>query len=105
MYNMKVLLHYFWLFKKPERAEEFLSSWCHDAMTSGITPLVRLAKTIGKYQNQILNYFNYHITNAVVEGTNNKIKTLKRQAYGYRDLEYFKLRLYHLHCTGYSFAG
>jgi transposase len=59
MYNMKVLLHYFWLFKNPERAEEFLSSWCHDAMTSGIAPLVRLAKTIGKYKNQILNYFKY----------------------------------------------
>jgi transposase len=105
MYKMKVLLHYFWLFKKPQRAEEFLSSWCHDAATSGIGPLVRLAKTIGKYKCQILNYFKYRITNAVVEGTNNKIKTLKRQAYGYRDLEYFKLRLYHLHSTGYSFAG
>jgi hypothetical protein len=31
------------------------------------------------------------------EGTNNKIKTLKRQAYGYRYMEYFKLGLYHLH--------
>jgi transposase len=31
-----------------------------------------------------------------VEGINNKIKTLKRQAYGFRDMTYFKLRLYHL---------
>ena len=40
-----------------------------------------------------------------VEGTVNKIKTLNRQAYGFRDMEYFKLRLYHLHCQGYSLAG
>nr|WP_281168147.1 transposase [Maridesulfovibrio zosterae] len=28
-----------------------------------------------------------------MEGTNNKIKTMKRQVYGYRDLEFFKLRI------------
>jgi transposase len=32
-----------------------------------------------------------------MEGTNNKIKTLKRQAYGFRDKAYFRLRLLHLH--------
>jgi transposase len=40
-----------------------------------------------------------------VEGLINKIKTLKRQAYGFRDSEYFKLRLYHLHTQRYSLAG
>lgn len=100
MYKMKVVLHYYWLFKKTQRAEEFWSLWCHDAATSGIGPLVRLAKTIGKYKDKILNYFKYRITNAVVEDTNKKIKTLKKQAYGYRDLEYFKLLLYHPHSTG-----
>jgi transposase len=74
-------------------------------MDSEIGPLARLGKTIDKYKDHILNYFKHRITNAVVEGTNNKIKTLKRQAYGYRDMEYFKLRLYHLHRTRYSFAG
>ena len=39
------------------------------------------------------------------EGINNKIKTLKRQTYGYRGQEYFKLHLYHLHNQGYSLAG
>ena len=105
MYNMKVLLRYFWMFKSQDKAEVFLYSWCQDAMDSEIGPLVRLGKTINKFKDQILNFFKHRITNAVVEGTNNKIKTLKRQAYGYLDMEYFKLRLYHLHRTGYSFAG
>lgn len=80
MYNMKVFLQYFWLFKTPDRAKEFLYSWCQDAMDSEIGSLARLGKTIDKYKDQILNYFKHRITNAIVEGTNNKIKTLKRQA-------------------------
>ena len=105
MYNMKELLRYFWMFKKQKPAREFLYSWCFDALNSGIRPFIRLGLTLNKYKDQILNYFYHRITNAVVEGTNNKIKTLKRQAYGYRDMEYFKLRLYHLHQSRYSFAG
>lgn len=105
MFNMKELLRYFWEFKTPTLAKISLYSWCHDALTSGIKPFMRLGMTLNKHKNQILNYFKYHITNAAVEETNNKIKTLKRQAYSYRDMEYLKLRLYHLHCSRYSFAG
>lgn len=104
MYNMKELLRYFWMLSNRDLAKKFLYSWCFDALCSGIKPFIRLGMTLDKYKDQILNYFKYRITNAVVEGTNNKIKTLKRQAYGYRDMEYFKLRLYHLHSTRYSFA-
>ncbi|MCE2983328.1 MAG: transposase, partial [Parachlamydia sp.] len=43
-------------------------------------------------------------SNGKTEGINNKIKTMKRQAYGFRDIEYFKLRLYNLHKVRYSFA-
>ncbi len=88
MYNMKELLRYFWQFKTHDRAKDFLYEWCHDALTSGIRPFIRLGLTLNKYKDQILNFFKHRITNAVVEGTNNKIKTLKRQAYGYRDMEY-----------------
>ena len=105
MYKMKELLRYFWMFKNQDLAEKFLHSWCFDALNSGIKPFIRLGVTLNKYKKQILNYFKHHITNAVVEGTNNKIKTLKRQVYGFRDMEYFKLRLYHLHTPRYSFAG
>ena len=45
------------------------------------------------------------ISNGMVEGINNKIKTLKRQSYGFRDMEYFKLRLYHLHAQKYKLCG
>lgn len=41
--------------------------------------------------------YDHPISNGVVEGINNKIKVLKRIAYGYRDVDYFQLRLYALH--------
>jgi len=74
-------------------------------VASGIKQLSRVAKTLGGYKTGLLNYFHYKISNATVEGLVNKIKILKRQAYGFRDMEYFKLRLYHLHVQGYSLAG
>jgi len=76
MYNMKKLLRYFWKLKNPERATDFLYFWCHDALTSGIKPFIRLGMTINNYKDQILNYFKHNITNAMVNEMNSKIKTL-----------------------------
>jgi transposase len=45
------------------------------------------------------------ITSGPLEGTNNKIKTLKRTAYGFRDQEYFKLKILALHETRYELIG
>jgi transposase len=45
------------------------------------------------------------ISSGPIEGTNNKIKTLKRQAYGYRDTELFKLRIMGIHEAKYALAG
>lgn len=105
MYKMKELLGYFWMFSSPQPAKEFLYSWCFDALSTGNMPFIRVGMTLNKHKDNILNYFKHRITNAVVEGTSNKIKTLKRQVYGFRDMEYFKLRLYHLHRSRYSFTG
>lgn len=54
-------------------------------------------KTLSGYRTLLLNYFKHRISNAKTEGLNNKVKTLKRQTYGFRDMDYFILRLYHLH--------
>ncbi|ABC77042.1 ISL3 family transposase [Syntrophus aciditrophicus] len=105
MHSMKEQLRLFWEIPEYAQAVTFLDTWCKDAMLSGIKELVKVAKTLSGYRTAILNYFKHHITNAALEGTNNKIKTLKRQAYGFRDMEYFKLRLYHLHTQRYSLTG
>jgi len=57
------------------------------------------------HSHGLLNYYFFRISSGLVEGLNNKIKTLKRQAYGFRDMVYFKLRLYHLYSQAYSLTG
>ena len=104
-HSMKEQLRLFWQREDFEGAKSFLDIWLKDAMASGIRVLARVAKTLAAYKSGLLNFFKHGITSAVVEGTNNKIKTLKRQAYGFRDMDYFKLRLYHLHTQRYSLSG
>lgn len=105
IHSMKEQLRLFWQKQDRKQAEQFLAVWCRDAMQSGIKALKRVGKTPGAYRTGLLNYFKHRITSGAVEGLINKIKTLKRQAYGFRDPEYFKLRLYHLHTQRYSLAG
>ena len=52
-----------------------------------------LLHTLTNWREEILNYFDYRITNGFVEGKNNRIKTIKRTAYGYRNLDNFRLRI------------
>lgn len=104
-HTLKEQLRLFWEKQDMQSGTAFLDVWLKDAMSSGIRALARVAKTLASYRTGLLSFFTHHITSAVVEGTNNKIKTLKRQAYGFRDMAYFKLRLYHLHTQRYSLAG
>jgi len=105
IHSMKEQLRLFWGQPNEEKARHFLATWCRDAWESGIKQLINVAKTLASYRTGLLSYFRHHITSGTVEGLVNKIKTLKRQAYGYRDMEYFKLRLYHLHTQRYSLTG
>jgi transposase len=105
IHSMKEQLRLFWEKTDRKEAEQFLVVWCRDAMHSGIKVLKKVGKTLAAYRTGLLNYFDHRITSGAVEGLINKIKTFKRQAYGFRDTEYFKLRLYHLHTQNYSLAG
>jgi len=105
IHTMKEQLRLLWDQPNRKRATEFLDQWCFEALAAGLKPLIKVGLMLLKHKTGILNYFAHHITSGAVEGTVNKIKTLKRQAYGFRDMEYFKLRLYHLHRQGYSLTG
>jgi len=79
-----------------------LRHWIEDALATGMPALVKMAATLRMHAEQILNYADHPITSGKMEGINNKIKTLNRSAYGYRDLHFFTLRLYDLHNSGYK---
>ena len=104
-YVLREQFNLLWDLTSKEEAERFLKAWVKDAWQSGIKIIMKLGTTIMLHRQGILNYFDHQISTAKVEGINNKIKTLKRQAYGFRDIDYFKLRLYHLNKQNYSLTG
>jgi transposase len=103
-HTMKEQLRMFWNKISEKDGGEFLSTWLMDAFESGVGAVVSAGKTLLRRWKDLLNYFKHRLTNGKTEGINNKIKTMKRQAYGFTDMEYFKLRLYSLHKVRYAFV-
>lgn len=78
-------------------AEECLNAWFAQVAVSGIQAFVILAEKFKNKARYILNWFRKRVSSAISEGINNKIKRLKRMAYGYRNVRYFLLKI-HQHC-------
>lgn len=71
--------------------------WCKLAEETKIPELKTMARTIRDKLDGIVSFWTFrHISNAKMEGFNNKIRWLIKQAYGFRDREYFKLKIYQL---------
>lgn len=87
------------VYRAPSRkkAQVGLRQWISAALASKIIPFHELAMKFFRKRHFILNYFRRRITSAISEGINNKIKRLKRMAYGYKDVSYFLLKI-HQHC-------
>ncbi len=77
-------------------AQKKLIKWINSASVCGIEPFQKCAKTMLTWINGILNSFTTKYTNAFTEGCNNKIKVLKRNAYGYRNFTRFRNRILHI---------
>jgi transposase len=83
----------------------FLDGWLKRAASSGIKMLQQMARTLAAHRSGLLAYYDAMITSGPLEGTNNKIKTMKRQAYGFRDKEFFKLKILAIHEARYELIG
>ncbi len=99
LYILKDYLKRLWQYHYRAWAEKFLHYWYQLALESGIDLLIKFVKTLRKYSYGIINHCKYHIHTGKLEGINNKIKVIKRTAYGYRDLEYFSLKIMHATCN------
>lgn len=84
-------------YREKKDAQPALRAWIGEALRSGLVPFRELALKLFRKRHYILNFFIKRITSAISEGINNKIKRLKRMAYGYRDVVYFLLKV-HQHC-------
>ena len=96
-YILKDELKLIWSYDDQQQMEQALNNWIEKAFASKLKPLIKFANMLHRYRYGILNYCQYPISTGKLEGTNNKIKVLKRKAYGFCDMDYFKLKLFDLH--------
>jgi transposase len=104
-YYLKEDLRQIWSQPNKRTARRVLRDWLARARASEIRILIQFADTLEKHQEGILNYYHYRISTGPLEGTNNKIKTMKRQAYGFRDQAFFKLKILGIHETKHALVG
>src|SRR4030042_2785826 len=88
-YYLKDELNEIWEQEDEQQAQALLMDWILYAESTGIRVLHQFARTLRVYAHGILAWYDYPISTGPLEGTNNKIKTMKRQAYGFRDPEFF----------------
>ena len=104
-YYMKEDLRQFWEQPGKKYATLFLNDWIRRAKASGVHMLLQMARTLDTHRSGLLAYYDYPISTGPLEGTSNKIKTMKRQAYGFRDHEFFKLKILAIHEAKYALVG
>ena len=96
---IKETLRQLWHFRYPGAARRFWQRWYFWATHSRLKPIREAAATLKRHLANILTYFQHRITNAVSEGLNSKIQTIKNMACGFRNVEHFKTAIY-FHCGG-----
>lgn len=87
----------FWEYCYPACAAKFLDEWCVRTMRSKIGPMKKVAGTLRRHRELILNWFLAEgaISAGIVEGLNNKAKLTMRKAYGFRTAKAIEIALYH----------
>ena len=85
----------FQIFESPNAEEarykfEQLGLWIHQEKFQALT---RWWKNFNQGWETFKNYFKFRVTSSLSEGVNNVIKTLKKKAYGYKNMAYFKLKI------------
>lgn len=93
MYILKDSLKELWRFTDRDQAAKALADWCQLAEESEIKEAKKFTKRLLRYCYGILNHCDYPISTGRLEGSNNKIKVIKRRSYGFHDDQYFILKI------------
>lgn len=96
-YLLREQLDQLWTYVSPAWAGKFLDQWCTRVMRSRIEPMKKIARSVRKHRELILNWFRAkgEISNGIVEGFNNKAKLTTRKAYGFRTFRAAEIALLH----------
>jgi transposase len=94
---MKVDFEAFWKYVSPHFAGRFLDQWCERALRTRIEPIKQVARMLLNHKELILNWFRAkkQFSSGVVEGLNNKAKSITKRAYGFRTQKCLEVALFH----------
>ncbi len=95
----KEMLRDLWTHDDSESATVFFKEWYKRVIHTKLTPMKQVARTIYERLANVVSYCTHQITNAVAEGMNSKIMSIKRRVGGYRNRENFKTAIY-FYCGG-----
>lgn len=93
VYVLKDDLKQLWHFRYPAAARRFYREWRRRALASRLPPLRRFVAMLDRHLEGIISHCRYPLNTGMLEGINNKIKVIKRIAYGFRDEAYFFLKI------------
>ena len=91
---LKDKLKHIWRYRHRTWANKAIDNWCELACSIQQPALTAFANMLDRRRYGIVNHCDYPIHTGQIEGINNKIKVIKRKAYGFRDLRYFTLKIY-----------
>ena len=98
---MKESLRGLWDYTTPSWVRRFLKRWCSWAKRSKLAPMKKVADMLLSHMDNIVTFCLHRVTNAVAEGLNSKIMSIKRRACGRRNKDHFKTAIYFF-CGGLS---
>ena len=89
----KELFSKFWEYQEEGWARRFFKDWFGWVSRSRLKPVVEVAQMLKRHLDNLLTYLKHHITNAVTEGLNSKIQSLKSAARGFRNFRNYRIRI------------
>ena len=93
LYILKDQLKMLYYYGDQQRVETTLNDWCRMADQIRHPAVTAFAKQLRRFAYGIINHADYPIGTSALEGINNKIKVIKRKAYGFHDDQYFILKV------------
>lgn len=92
-WQLKELFREFWSCFNSTEAESFFDRWYSWAIRCRLAPIKDVARMLKAHLENLLTYFTYAISNALTEGFNSKIQSLKHAARGFRTFANFRIRI------------
>jgi transposase len=89
----KELFSKFWEYQEEGWARRFFKDWFGWVSRSRLKPVIEVARMLQRHLENLLTFLNHHITNAVTEGLNSKIQSLKSAARGFRNFRNYRIRI------------